>query len=130
MEGVLLLETLQSLEVALHRPEVRSNRDELDRLLHPEFREFGRSGHIYERAEVLAEFADRPQAYEVWAQDFRVVPLSDVLALLTYKSAHVTPEGKLDHHTNRSSLWQLTQTGWRLLFHQGTPAETFLKDAT
>jgi hypothetical protein len=99
---VLLLETLQSLEVALHRPEVRSNRDELDRLLHPEFREFGRSGHIYERAEVLAEFADRPQAYEVWAQDFRVVPLSDVLALLTYKSAHVTPEGKLDHHTASS----------------------------
>jgi len=130
MESVPLLETLQSLEVALHRPKVRSNRKELDRLLHPEFREFGRSGRIYERAEVLAEFANRPQAYEVWAQDFRVVPLSDVLALLTYKSAHVTREGELEHHTNRSSLWQLTQTGWRLLFHQGTPAETFLKDAT
>jgi hypothetical protein len=70
---VLLLETLQSLELELHRPEVRSNRNVLDRLLHPEFREFGRSGHIYERAEVLAEFADRSQAYEVWAQDFRVV---------------------------------------------------------
>jgi len=79
---------------------------------------------------VLAEFADRSQAYEVWAQDFRVVPLSDVVALLTYKSAHVTREGKLEHHTNRSSLWQLTQNGWRLRFHQGTPAETFLKDAT
>ena len=130
MEAVPLLETLQSLEVALHRPEVRSNRNELDRLLHPEFREFGRSGHIYDSAEVLAEFADRPQAYEVWAQDFCVVPLSDVLALLTYKSAHVTREGKLERHTNRSSLWQLTQSGWRLRFHQGTPAETFLKDAT
>jgi len=130
MEAVPLLETLQSLEVALHRPEVRSNRNELDRLLHPEFREFGRSGHIYERADVLAEFADRPQAYEVWAQDFRVFPLSDVLALLTYKSAHVTREGELEHYTNRSSLWQLTQTGWRLFFHQGTPSETFLKDAT
>jgi hypothetical protein len=129
METVPLLETLQSLELALHRPEVRSNRNELDRLLHPEFREFGRSGRTYERAEVLAEFADRSQAYEVWAQDFRVVPLSNVLALLTYKSAHVTREGKLEHHTNRSSLWQLTQNGWRLRFHQGTPAETFLKDA-
>jgi hypothetical protein len=130
METVPLLETLQSLELALHRPEVRSNRNELDRLLHPEFREFGRSGRIYERAEVLAEFADRSQAYDVWAQEFRVVPLSNVLALLTYKSAHITREGKLEHHTNRSSLWQLTQNGWRLRFHQGTPAETFLKDAT
>ena len=35
MKGVLLLETLQSLEVALHRPEVRSNRDGLDRLQVP-----------------------------------------------------------------------------------------------
>ena len=58
---MLLLETLQSLELELHRPEVRSNRNVLDRLLHPEFREFGRSGHIYERAEVLAEFADPPK---------------------------------------------------------------------
>jgi hypothetical protein len=130
MEAVPLLETLRSLEVALHRPEVRSNRNELDRLLHPEFREFGRSGLIYERADVLTEFADRPQAYEVWAQDFRVLPLSDVLALLTYKSAHITHEGELDHYTNRSSLWQLTDTGWRLLFHQGTPTEAFVKDAT
>ena len=79
---------------------------------------------------MLAEFADRSQAYEVWAQDFRVVSLSDVVTLLTYKSAHVTREGKLEHHTNRSSLWQLTQNGWRLRFHQGTPAETVLKDAT
>jgi hypothetical protein len=109
---------------------VRSDRDELGRLLHPEFREFGRSGRIYERAEVLAEFAGRPQAYEVWAQDFRVVALSDGFALLTYKSAHVTPQGELEHHTNRSSLWQLTPAGWRLLFHQGTPTQAFFKDAT
>jgi hypothetical protein len=130
MEAMRLLKTLQLLEVALHRPEVRSDRDELDRLLHPEFREFGRSGRIYERAEVLAEFADRRQAYQVWAQDFRVVALSDALALLTYKSAHVTAQGELEHHTNRSSLWQLTPAGWRLLFHQGTPTQAFFKDAT
>ena len=130
MEAASLLKTLQSLEMALHRPEVRSNRAELDRLLHPAFREFGRSGGIYERAEVLAEFADQPPAYAVWAQDFHVLPLSAGLALLTYRSAHLTGEGGLEHCAIRSSLWQLTPTGWRLLFHQGTPTGTFRKNPT
>ncbi len=130
MKAVPLLETLRSLEEGLHRPEVRSDRGELDRLLHPAFREFGRSGDVYERADILAEFSDRPQAYEVWAQDFYVLPLSDAVALLTYKSAHVTRSGELEHYTNRSSVWRLTAAGWRLIFHQGTPTEAFMKDAT
>ena len=124
-----LLETLRSLEKALHRPEVRSDREELERLLDPEFRELGRSGRIYERAEILDEFADRLADYEVWAQDFHVVRLTDAVALLTYRSAHVTRGGELENHTNRSSVWRLTATGWRMIFHQGTPTEAFAKAA-
>ncbi len=122
-----LLKTLRSLEKALHRSEVRSDREELDRLLDPEFRELGRSGRVYERAEILDEFADRVPEYEVWAQDFQLVRLSDAVALLTYRSAHVTRGGELENHTNRSSVWRLTATGWRMIFHQGTPTKAFAK---
>jgi len=108
---------------------VRSDREKLDQLLHPRFREFGRSGRIYTKAEILAEFSDQPQTYEVWSQEFHVEPLSEELALLTYRSAHVDREGNLERHTNRSSLWQSTDGGWRMLFHQGTPTEAFAKDA-
>ncbi|MFO1352310.1 MAG: DUF4440 domain-containing protein [Gammaproteobacteria bacterium] len=124
----MAIETLRTLEVALHRPEVRSDRGKLDGLLHPRFREFGRSGRIYAKAEILAEFSDHPQTYAVWSQDFQVEPLSKEYALLTYRSAHLNPEGKLERYTNRSSLWQLTEHGWQMLFHQGTPAETFSKN--
>jgi len=125
MDAKALLETLRTLEVALHQPQVRSDREQLDRLLHPRFREFGRSGRIYSKADILAELPDEPQAYEVWSQELEVEPLSEDLALITYRSAHINGDGELERHTNRSSLWQLTEHGWQMLFHQGTPTDAF-----
>ena len=128
-----LLETLRALEVALHRPSVRRDRGQLEQLLHPDFREFGRSGRAYDRAEVLellAGLPHEPQPDQVWSQDFALQPLAAGSALLTYRSARVTADGTLERHTNRSSVWQLTSEGWRMLFHQGTPTDPFEKHAT
>jgi len=125
-----LLEKLRAQEVELHRPDVRGDAAALNRLLHPRFREFARSGRSYERPEVLAEFSVAPTDFEIWAQDFQVLSLSDTIALLTYRSAHARPDGELERHTNRASLWWLTQAGWQLAFHQGTPAERFPRHAT
>lgn len=130
MDKRVLLDTLRTLEVALHQPEVRSNSEMVDRLLHERFREYGWSGCIYTKSEILYELSHRPQTYEVWSQDFKVEPVSAGVALLTYRSAHINSEGELERHTNRASLWQLTEQGWQMLFHQGTPTEPFQRDAT
>ena len=130
MDVVVLLETLRTLEVALHQPEVRRDRRKLDALLHPRFREFGRSGRIYDRPEVLDEFSEQPQSHKVWSQEYRVEPLAEDAALLTYKSAHIGNDGSLERHTIRSSLWLHTVKGWQMLFHQGTPTEPFPRHAT
>jgi hypothetical protein len=124
-----LMDALRQLEVALHQPEVRSDPARLGQLLHPSFRELGRSGAEYTREDVLREFAGAPQAYRVWSQDFKVEELAPGLALLTYRSAHMDPSGALSRHTSRTSVWQLTPAGWKMRFHQGTPAE-FEKHAT
>jgi len=47
MDAQHLLEQLRELEVALHQPANRRDRAMLERLLHPRFREFGRSGRSY-----------------------------------------------------------------------------------
>jgi len=106
-----LLDTLRTLEVALHQPDIRADAVRLGRLLHASFREFGRSGREYSRDEILAEFASNPPAYEIVAQDYRVESLAPALALLTYRSAHVGAGGALEHRTVRMSLWQLTEAG-------------------
>jgi hypothetical protein len=125
-----LLETLRKLEVATHQPNVRADHHRLGQLLHPNFFEVGRSGAVYSRAGVLAEFSNQPQPYRVWSQDFHLELLTERLALLTYRSAHIADDGALERHTLRASLWQSTEQGWQLRFHQGTPMAEFAKRAT
>jgi len=76
MEVPALLTTLRELEIALHQPEVRSDPRKLSALLHPQFREFDRSGAEYTRAAILEEFRARPQSYQVWSQDYQVEELA------------------------------------------------------
>src|SRR5215510_15421687 len=125
MEAAELLAKLRELEVVLHQPGVRSDRAKLGELLHPQFREFGRSGAEYGREDVLREFEANPPSYEVWSQDFRIEELAPGVALVTYRSAHLRADGRLDRYTNRASVWQLTPSGWRMRFHQGTPTAEF-----
>jgi hypothetical protein len=125
-----LLDTLRKLEVEMHRPHVRGDRHKLGRLLHSNFFEVGRSGIVYSRDSILSEFGNPPLSYTVWSQDFQLEPLTEGLALLTYRSAHVAPDGTLERHTLRTSLWQSTEQGWQLRFHQGTPVPAFEKHAT
>ena len=129
MNTAAILRILRALEVALHTPEVRSDRHRLGPLLHPDFREIGRSGAQYARADVLAEFAEAPPTYRVWSQDFAVELLSEHIALLTYRTAHIGEGERLERHTMRTSLWQLTESGWQMRFHQGTPCDAFARAA-
>lgn len=130
MEAAELLATLRNLEVSLHQPAVRSDRVKLGDLLHTQFREFDRSGAEHAREDVLLEFESSPPSYHVWSQDFRVEELAPGVALLTYRSAHLCADGRLDRHTNRASVWQRTSSGWKMRFHQGTPTKEFEKQAT
>jgi hypothetical protein len=125
-----LLDTLRKLEIETHQPDVRADRHKLGRLLHPNFLEIGRSGVLYSRDSVLTEFSAGPPSYCVWSQDFQIESLAENLALLTYRSAHLADDGTLERHTLRASLWQSTEVGWQLRFHQGTPAQAFEKHAT
>ena len=123
MSIVADLDELKLLQAETHKGEVRADRARLEQLLHTEFIEIGSSGEVYSRAEVLDEFDGRPPTYQVCAQDYRAERLAEGLVLLNYKSAHVGAGGTLERHTLRTSLWQLTDKGWRLRFHQGTPIE-------
>ena len=117
-----LLALLQELEVELHHPGTRCSHARLDELLHPDFDEVGRSGRRYDRMTVLSFLASQSEHASVESDDFRLVPLAPDAALLTYRSAHRDSDGRLHLHSHRSSIWMKDPTGWRLRYHQGTPA--------
>jgi len=128
-----LLEQLRTLEIALHRSEVRSNRNQLDALLHDAFVEFGRSGQRYDKEEILMQLSRQsslksPQAGQnssIWSQDYSLQKIAEGIVLLQYRSAHQNEDGQLTRCTRRSSLWQRTDRGWQMRFHQGTATDTF-----
>ena len=117
------LETLKELETELHRLETRQSEARLDELLHPNFEEFGRSGRIFSREEVLKEFSDITEYPKVVSQDFKLHEIGERAVLLTYTSAHVGASGELHRFTNRSSLRIHGSNGWKMRFHQGTPTD-------
>lgn len=122
-----ILVHLRDLEVALHQPDIWTDTDRLDELLHDSFIEFGRSGRIYNKADILRELPLRPSSDTLWSQDFSVAEIADGVALLTYKSADLDVNGEMSRYTLRASLWQRTARGWQMHFHQGTPTDAFAR---
>ena len=108
---------LELLEEGLWRADIRFDRKRMDRILAPDFFEFGRSGRIHRRAAILGTPA-QPIVARLPLADFRARLLDADLAQVTYVST-VTYQG-VDERSTRSSLWSRTANGWQLRFHQGT----------
>lgn len=119
------VEQLLALEETLWRTATRFDRGWLEKVLHPDFQEFGRSGRRWSRAEIIGvPAADITVAWPPLHLDVRLV--APGVALLTY--VVVDGDGAA---ANRSSLWLQEPTGapdgtpaWRLRFHQGGPTTT------
>lgn len=129
MSAEPLLSVLRALECELHQPKARRNQKRLDELLDPGFREFGRSGAAYERADIFELLSNEIPPAKVHAQGFTAFELAPSVVLLTYQSAHVSHAGSVERHTNRSSIWRFNDSRWQMVFHQGTPCEAFELDA-
>jgi hypothetical protein len=119
------LRTLVALETALHRPEVRGDPVQAGGLLHEDFLEFGRSGRIYRKGDILAHLQQEPDFTPPQASGFALKRLGPQAALLTYRTQRVLQDGKTYAYTLRSSVWQWQDGRWQMVFHQGTPCAAF-----
>ena len=115
---VNLLLQLSQLEKQLLNSATERSADFVTSLLSPDFQEFGTSGLVYVRADIVDALADEP-ATTTSAEDFDVRVISADAALLTYKSTK-TVDGGASVRALRSSLWVRRDGEWRMLFHQGT----------
>ena len=107
----------------MHKPAARGDATRLSELLHDDFREVGRSGSPYTKADILSLLPLEAQPAVVVADRFGLRRLGEDVALLTYRSAHLLADGTLDRHTLRASVWERSARGWQMSFHQGTPTQ-------
>ncbi len=111
------IETLNHLEESLWNNETRFDKDYMDKILDPDFIEFGRSGRLYKREDTLGVSKDEALT-EYSLEDFQIRQIDKKVFLVTYVSRVMFEELEV---ANRSSLWLKTEKGWKLQFHQGTP---------
>ena len=117
-----LLAELTALETELHHPGATCTRERLERLLHADFHEVGRSGTRYTRQTVIDFLVDRPSPPRVLAYDHRIERLSEGVVLLHFASHGIAADGTRHNAALRMSVWRHTALGWQLSYHQGTPA--------
>ncbi len=112
------LDELQQLEESLWITHTRFDRAYMERILSPDFVEFGRSGKVYGREEAVSTVY-RDIRCTLPLKHFSAQGIEANVYLVTYVS-EVMGDGEV-LVANRSSIWLKTPEGWKLRFHQGTP---------
>lgn len=122
MTGMPGLAEIQALEEALHRPEIRRSRAAVEDLLSEGFVEFGSSGAVWNREEIIDLLVneDSPaDESDLETSDYTLLVISEDAVLLTYRTRRSNPDGSA-RKVLRSSIWKRVGLQWKMLFHQGT----------
>ena len=115
-----LTQHFYALETALLKPEVRSSREELNRLLADDFMEFGSSGSVYHKPDTLQSLPISTDKVVFIVSDFTTKKLSEDFILTTFRTEKTIND--IDVIISlRSSIWRKTNGNWQMVFHQGTP---------
>jgi hypothetical protein len=108
-------------EQTLLDPAVRRDRARVSAILAEDFVEFGASGRIWTREQILDLLATEtytPPAIE----DFRCRLIAGGVALVCYRTVRIDASTGRRITNLRSSLWTKESGEWLIRFHQGTPA--------
>ena len=113
-----VLEELIRREPIFHRPELGTTRADFEGMTTSDFWEVGASGRRYSREYILDLLEERYASPhdDFWqTRDFQCRRLARNVYLLTY-----TLLQQNERRTRRSTIWQRTPEGWKIVFHQGT----------
>ena len=100
-------------EHLLLQADVRRDARRVLLLLHPDFREHGSSGRVWDRSSIAE--ATSNTTVNIGMSNVEARRLGPDAVLVTYRS-----DGG-NRRALRSSTWVRDNGGWLLLFHQGTP---------
>ena len=114
-----LHELLFRLERQLIDPVFRKDSEQVSKLLAEKFFEFGSSGRVWTRAEILDLLSSEPIQLAPVVEDFAGHRIAPDVVQVTYRTVRSAQNGK-SQAALRSSLWIFRDSRWQILFHQGT----------
>lgn len=108
------------LENKLQQPGIRKSVEQLEELISDDLIEFGSSGQIYTKKDVLNNLPVSPEIKFIMT-DFRIKILSSDIIQSLFKTEKINQQTGITTHSVRSSLWRNEKGKWKMLFHQGIP---------
>ena len=114
-----LRKKIRSVEEHLLQPEVRNNPEELSELIADDFVEYGSSGTVYGKKDILKLLPSDPGP-EMEIEEYHARPLSPQVVLINYKVYTRRRDNGPPTRSERSSIWRLTDGRWQIVFHKGT----------
>ena len=117
-----ITEHLKRLEELMTKPDVRRSPEELKQLLADDFREFGGSGRVFDKQQII-DALQKQEPCELWLEDFQATLLADNIVLVTYRGNCRFAGSETVNRSLRSSIWRKENGRWLVVFHQGTPSK-------
>jgi len=111
-----MIELILKLEMSLWIEETRNSFDYMNSVLHNDFIEFGSSGKVYNKEDILNSL-DLKINSKFPFENVDMKRIDESTILVTYVS--VINDGTLTVKSNRSSIW-IGKENFQLIFHQGT----------
>jgi hypothetical protein len=108
------------LEEKLLTPVSRKSAEVLGGLLSDDFIEFGSSGEVYNKQQIITALQSE-SGRAIALSDFQIRPLAPDIVLATYRTTSRLSSDSPPKRALRSSIWRFEVDGWRMIFHQGTP---------
>ena len=109
---------LEALESEFLTNATRKNAERVGSLLAESFREFGSSGRVYSKDDIISTLQDEVPVF-ISLSDYEMTLLSAGVALVTFQS-HKEQQNGPPIVPLRSSIWIQDNDCWRMIFHQGT----------
>ncbi|MDF1645526.1 MAG: DUF4440 domain-containing protein [Legionellaceae bacterium] len=111
-----MFEAVEKLEVQLLLNDMRKDESFLDSVLSEDFIEYGQSGKVYSKKDVIEHLKTESIHRSLEATNLKTRVLAEDIFQVTYVSIIDTNSKAL-----RSSIWKRFESGWKMVFHQGTP---------
>src|SRR5437660_10990424 len=108
---------LHELEERLSEPAVRRDPETVSALLADDFREFGSSGRIFNKQQILVALQEESPS-QLALTDFQATALAPDVVLVTYQAMQRRNQQQSIVHSLRSYIWVFRNARWQMIFHQ------------
>ncbi|MEH2073908.1 MAG: DUF4440 domain-containing protein [Nostoc sp.] len=112
---------LRELEERLLQADVRKSAKDIMDLLADEFIEFGSSGRVFNKQQIIDSLQNEPiePVTQRSITEFKTLVLATGVVLVTYHIVRYL-SGEQPVNSLRSSIWKFNNDRWKIIFHQGT----------